>query len=93
MVILRTEPQSDIVYIRRIKTLNLPFNFYTVHQTTKDTTLLDSRVTENFINKTIWKELQIGCFKLNKLLTISNVDRMENKQGKIEHYCWLKVYF
>jgi hypothetical protein len=67
-----------MVYIRRIKTLNLPFHFHTVHQTTEDVTLLDSGVTENFIDKDVWKELRIGCFRLKKPLTVVNVDGTKN---------------
>ena len=37
--------------------------------------------------------LAIGCFRLAKPLTVHNVDGTENKQGKIEYYCWLKVHY
>jgi len=40
-----------MVYIRRIKILNLPFSFCTMCQTTKDIALLDSGVTKNFVDK------------------------------------------
>ncbi len=77
MVTLRTKVQLDMVYIRQIKTLKLPFKFCTVHQTTKDITLLDSGATKNFIDKTIWKELNIGQIKL----------------GKIKYYWILKIQY
>jgi hypothetical protein len=50
-----------MVYIRRIKTLNLPFQFCTVQHTTEDIALLDSRATENFLNEAVWETLKIGC--------------------------------
>ncbi len=80
-----------MVYIRQIKTLKLPFKFCNVHQMTKDVALLDSRATKNFIDETIWKELNIGQIKLGKFLTMNNVDSTENKQGKIKYYCILKI--
>ena len=90
-VMLRTKVQSDTVYIRQIKTLKLPFKFHTMHQMTKDVALLDSRATKNFIDETVWKELNIGQIKLGKSLTVHNVDSTENKQGKIKYYYILKI--
>ena len=91
MVAPRALPKSDMVYIRQIKMLSLPFQLNTVRRTTKDITLLDSGATENFIDEKVWKELKIGCFRLNKPLTVHYVDGTENKQGKIESYCWFKI--
>jgi hypothetical protein len=71
--------------------LSLPFQLNTIQQMTKDVTLLDSGVTENFIDKEVWKELKIRCFRLNKPLMVYNIDGTKNKQGKIEYYCWFKV--
>jgi len=79
------------VYIRRIKTMNVPFEFYTVQKTTDKLALLNSRATENFINERIWERLHIGWFKLPTPLTIHNIDGTENHKGKIEFYCWLKI--
>src|SRR6266851_1905360 len=90
---LRTKVQSDMVYIRQIKTLKLPFKFCTMHQMTEDITLLDSRATKNFVDETVWKELNIGQIKLGKALTVHNVDGTKNKQGKIEYYCILKIQY
>jgi hypothetical protein len=87
----RALPKSDRVYIRRIKMLSLPFQLNTVQQMTEDVALLDSGATENFIDEEVWKKLKIGCFRLNKPLTVHNIDGTENKQGKIEYYCWFKV--
>jgi hypothetical protein len=87
----QTKRKSDTVYIRHIQTLNLPFRFHTMHQTTEDLALLDSRATENFIDEEVWKTLNIGCFRLDKPLMVHNVDGTENKTGKIEYYCWFKV--
>jgi hypothetical protein len=53
--------------------------------------LLDSGASENLIDEETWKTLGIGAFVLPKPITIYNVDGMDNKQGKITKYCWLKV--
>jgi hypothetical protein len=53
MVIPRTYNKSTIVYIRRIKTLNLPFHSYTVQQMTNNMALLDSGATENFLDEEV----------------------------------------
>ena len=60
MVVLRTKGLLDMVYIRRLKTLNLPFQFCAMLQTTDEIALLDSRATENFIDEGIWRKLNIG---------------------------------
>jgi hypothetical protein len=56
----KANTQSDTVYIRRIKTLNLLFQFYAMCQTTNDVTLLDSGATENFIDEEVWRTLKVG---------------------------------
>ena len=53
--------------------------------------LLDSGASENLIDEETWRSLGIGSFKLPKPITIYNVYRAENKQGKVTRYCWLKV--
>lgn len=90
---LRIKEKLKMVYIRRIKTLNLPFQFHTVQHTTKDIALLDSGVTENFLDEAVWKTLKIGCFQLSQPLTVNNVDSTKNRQRKIKYYCWIKVKY
>jgi hypothetical protein len=60
MVAPRTKRSSDMIYIRRVKTLNLLFQFCAVHQMTDKVALLDSGATENFIDEEVWKRLNIG---------------------------------
>jgi hypothetical protein len=57
----------------------------------KQTALLDSRATENFISYSTWKQLGIERQELDEPITVYNIDRTENKKGKIIHYCWLQV--
>jgi hypothetical protein len=73
--------------------LNLPISFYTMHQKTDNTALINSGPTKSFLDEAIWRELNIDHFKMDKPLTINNINGTKNKQGKIEHYCWLKMYY
>jgi hypothetical protein len=41
--------------------------------------------------KNTWKRLGIGRKELARPVTVHNVDGTENKQGKITHYCWLRI--
>jgi len=59
----------------------------------KQTALLDSGATENFISFCTWKQLGIGRQELNEPITVHNVDGTKNKKGKIMHYCWLRVLY
>jgi hypothetical protein len=79
------------MYIRRTKAMYTSFEFSMVRQVAEEQALLDSGASENLIDEETWKELRIGAFVLPKPITIYNVDGMENKQGKIIKYCWLKV--
>ena len=35
----------------------------------------------------------IGSHETVKPITVYNVDGMENSQGKITHYCWLRIFY
>jgi hypothetical protein len=39
MVVPKAEIEIDSVYIRRLKTMNIPFKFHTVQKTTKEHTV------------------------------------------------------
>jgi hypothetical protein len=79
------------VYIRRISTLYANITFKTSQLMANEKALLDSGATENFIDETTWQWLGIGHKELEKPITVTNVDGMENKRGKITHYCWLCI--
>jgi hypothetical protein len=64
-----------------------------MRQTAVEIALLDSGATENFLDEKVCKELNLGCFKLPKPLTVYNVDGMENRHGKVDYCCWLKVHY
>ena len=81
------------MYIRRVKTINIPFKFHTVQKATDEKALLNSGATENFMDEEVWSRLNIGRFKLLWPLTVHNIDGTKNHTGKIEFYCWLKVHY
>ncbi len=89
----RTENRVNTVYIKRIKTMNVPFKFHTVQKATNEKALLDSGATKNFVDEEVWSRLKIGRFRLQQPLTVHNIDRTKNCTGKIEFYCWLKVHY
>ena len=84
---------DDILYIRRLSVLKLDFAFKTISKTAKETALIDSGATENFIDIEVWKALKIGRFCLAKTIPVHNVDGSINKNGNIDSYVWLKVKF
>ena len=57
----------------------------------EETALIDSGATDNFIDEDTWGKLGIGRMELPKPITVHNVDGTENKQGKLTHYCWLRI--
>ncbi len=73
--------------------MNVPFEFHVVGKTTNEMALLDSGAMENFLDEEVWQRLHIGRVKLPKPLTVHNVDGTENHTGKVEYYCWLKIYY
>jgi hypothetical protein len=93
LVALKARIPNNTVYIRRLKIMNIPLEFNTVQKTTDELALLNSRAIENFLDKDVWKRLKIRRIRLPNALTVYNVNRTENHTGKIEFYCWLKIYY
>ena len=81
------------MYIWRISTTNVTIAFQSLSEQAKKTALLDSGATENFIDERTWKRMGIGRWSLATPLIVYNVDGSENKQGKVTHYCWLRILF
>jgi len=81
------------MYIKQVNTINLSIPVHTACATAKQTALLDSGATENFISFRTWKGLGIGQQELDEPITVHNVDGTENRRGKITHYCWLRVLY
>jgi hypothetical protein len=66
-------------------------SFRTSQSKADESALIDSGATDNFIDEDTWKRLGIGRKELARPVTVHNVDGTENKQGKITHYCWLRI--
>jgi hypothetical protein len=79
------------MYIRKLSTLNMNVSFRTSQSKADKSALIDSGATDNFIDEETWKRLGIGKKELARPVTVHNVDGTENKQGKITHYCWLRI--
>ncbi len=73
--------------------MNVTIAFQSLSEQAKETTLLDSGATENFIDEQTWRRMGIGWWSLATPLMVYNVDGSENKQGKVTHYCWLWILY
>jgi hypothetical protein len=54
-------------------------------------TLIDSGVTENFLNLTYAKWLWLPIKRLENLRKLYNIDRTENKAGELQYYTDLET--
>ncbi len=75
------------MYIRRLKTMSVSFEFCIVQKMTNKLALLNSGATENFLDKSVWRRLQVERIKLPKPLTMHNINETKNCIGKIKSYC------
>ena len=71
--------------------MKLEFTFKSVQRVGEETAQLDSGASENFVDEDIWKGLSIGRVRLQQPIPVYNVDGTENRSGRIEYYCWLRV--
>ena len=69
--------------------MKIPFR--SLSEQAEKTVLIDSRATENFLNKDTWQRMGIGSHEMVKPIMVYNVDRTENSQGKITHYCYVRT--
>jgi hypothetical protein len=83
--------ETDTVTTGRTKAMHIEIILSSVPQVAEEQALLDSGASENLIDEESWKRLGTKAFALPKPVTIYNLNGMENKQGRISQYCWLKV--
>ena len=88
-----TAREKDKMHIRHISTINMKIAFRLLSEQSKETVLIDSGATENFLDKDTWQKMGIGSHETVKPITVYNVDGTENSQGKITHYCWLRIWY
>jgi hypothetical protein len=75
----------------RTKAMHIGIMLSSVPQVAEEQVLLDSGASKNLINEESWRTLGTKAFTLPKPVSIYNLDGMENVQGRISQYCWLKV--
>jgi Retroviral aspartyl protease len=83
--------EASTAYAGRTKAMQIGIALSSVPRVTEEQTLLDSGTSENLISEETWGKLGIKAFALPKPITIYNLDGMENEQGMISQYCWLKI--
>ena len=80
-------------YILQISAINMKIPFRSLSKQAEETVLIDSGATENFLDKTTWERIGISSHETIKPIIIYNIDGTENSQGKITHYCWLRIFY
>ena len=85
--------EKNEMYIRRISAINMKVPFRSLSKQAEELVLIDSGATENFLDKATWERMGIRSHETTKLITVYNMDGMENSQGKITHYCWLRIFY
>jgi hypothetical protein len=83
---LRQTITDDRVYMSACKSMTVRFYTHSTKKRAEGIALINSGVTENFmnLNYTQWLGLPIKC--LEKTRQLFNVDGMENKAGKLQFY-------
>ena len=85
--------EKNEMYIQRISAINMKIPFRSLSEQAEEMVLIDSGATENFLDKATWERMGIGSHETAKPITVYNVDGSENSQGKITHYCWLRILY
>jgi hypothetical protein len=83
--------EANTAYSGRMKAMHIGITLSSVPRVAEEQVLLDSGASKNLINEETWETNGTKAFTLPKPVTIYNLDRMENVQGRISQYCWLKV--
>jgi hypothetical protein len=83
--------EIDMMVIMKCKALKIPVEVITRHIRTKINVLVDSRVTDNFIDFRMVIKLQLGTKKLLTARKLYNVDETHNQAGLIEESIHLYI--
>jgi hypothetical protein len=79
------------VCISARKSMTVCFYTHSIMKRAKGVALVDLGATENFMNLRYARWLQLSIKKLAFERNLYNVDRTENKSGKLKYYTDLKV--
>ena len=73
------------------KSMTVRFFIHSIAKRAEATTLLDSGATENFMNLSYAKWLQLPIKELAQPRKLFNIDNTENVSGELRHYTDLQV--
>jgi aspartyl protease len=71
--------------------MTVQFFIHSIAKRAEAVALVDSGATENFMNLTYAKWLQLPIKQLSEMRKLLNVDGTENKSGKLKYYTDLSV--
>jgi hypothetical protein len=71
--------------------MTIQFFIHSIAKRAEAVALVDSGVTENFMNLTYAKWLQLPIKQLSELRELLNVNGTENKSGELKYYTDLSV--
>jgi len=71
--------------------MTIQFYAHSITKRAEGTTLIDSGATENFMNLTYAKWLQLPIKQLAEPWKLFNIDGTENKSGELQFYIDLQV--
>jgi Aspartyl protease len=71
--------------------MTVPFIFDTVCRKAKESALLDSGTTENFMDQKMVSRLKLGTRQLPTPRKVHNVDGTKNQSSTITEYCSLRI--
>ena len=83
----------DRVYVSHKNSLNIKVNFERTRERATTSALIDSGVTENFIDVQMAEQWGLPKKVLLRPQPIINVDRTENKAGMVTEACILEVLY
>ena len=79
------------MYLTRYQSMKIPVSFRTAYARADKQILVDSGATDNFIHPRLIRRLALGTQRLERSRKIWNIDRTNNKAGKITDYVDLSV--
>ena len=83
--------KCNTVYLARYQSMKIPVSFRTAYARANKQILVDSGATDNFIYPQLIRRLVLGTQRLERSRKIWNIDRTNNKVGRIMDYVDLNV--
>ena len=86
------QSSDENVYLLAWKSMTIQFYIHLITKRAKSMVLLDSGATENFMNLSYAKWLQLPIKQLPQPRSVLNIDGTKNKSGKLKYYIDLNVW-